>query len=58
MSTMSNASYSKVVMSKDYESTINSELLVIQQAARLIAHSAEPEPTIQAILRSASSNCV
>ncbi|MGW8247903.1 MAG: sigma-54 interaction domain-containing protein [Acidiferrobacterales bacterium] len=33
------------------DSTINSELLVVQQAARLISNSAEPEPAIQAILR-------
>jgi Nif-specific regulatory protein len=33
------------------ETTINSELLVVQQAARLITHSADPEPAIQGILR-------
>jgi Nif-specific regulatory protein len=33
------------------ESVIDSELLVVQQAARLIAHSADPEPAIQGILR-------
>lgn len=33
------------------EASIDSELLVVQQAARLIAHSADPEPAIQGILR-------
>ena len=33
------------------ETTIDSELLVVQQAARLITQSADPEPAIQGILR-------
>lgn len=33
------------------ETTIDSELLVLQQAAHLITHSADPEPAIQGILR-------
>jgi len=33
------------------ETAIDSELLVVQQAARLITHSADPEPAIQGILR-------
>lgn len=33
------------------EAVIDSELLVVQQAARLIAHSADPEPAIEGILR-------
>ncbi|MEJ2142402.1 MAG: sigma 54-interacting transcriptional regulator [Gammaproteobacteria bacterium] len=33
------------------ETEINSELLVVQQAARLITHSADPEPAILGILR-------
>ncbi len=33
------------------EATINSELLVVQQAARLITQSGDPEPAIQGILR-------
>jgi len=33
------------------ETTIDSELLVVQQAARLITHSPDPEPAIQGILR-------
>ena len=33
------------------ESNIDSELLVVQQAAHLITHSTDPEPAIQGILR-------
>jgi Nif-specific regulatory protein len=36
---------------RNSSSAIDSELLVVQQAARLIAHSADPEPAIQGILR-------
>jgi len=34
-----------------HNATTDSELLVVQQAARLITHSADPEPAIQGILR-------
>jgi Nif-specific regulatory protein len=38
-------------MSRETDTTPESELLVLQQAARLIARSADPKPAIQGILR-------
>jgi len=39
------------VIAANSEAEIDSELLVVQQAAHLITHSAEPEPAINGILR-------